>query len=367
MSQFYYEIRKSTTKDSQQRSRTTLTAKDINLLLEAKKLEECKHEIDAEVNAFTVLEERPSGFRRRPIFEPLINTKICDDDAAVQYPTYQHIRELLSRHRWVVLFDFASWFDQFQLDTEVRKFFTFRHKDRCLRLTTLPMGFRISCKIAQSYSNAILKSLEMSRTGVAYVDNILIASDNEEQASTHRNSFMTTCKEIGAIINEDEIQVSQCFSFLGEQYNLQDTNPTRCNTEKTLKKLTFLEQFLMTAKSVSLRQCFAIYGLLFFARRVLDISIAKYHDALRELASASRQFALHQSLASRINIQTSSEQLLDWTRRALRNEPVPIVQHQRSPNLTIYVDASANGWGAISIDDSGAIMTISRRWTHTQL
>jgi hypothetical protein len=51
-----------------------------------------------------------------------------------------------------------------------------------------------------------------------------------------------------------------------------------------------------------------------------------------------------------------------WAAKAKTNVPVDVYR-DRDPELTIYVDASAIGWAAISISPTGTIMQLARNWT----
>jgi hypothetical protein len=56
-------------------------------------------------------------------------------------------------------------------------------------------------------------------------------------------------------------------------------------------------------------------------------------------------------------------ELLSWARVASTNAPVPVYTPDVEPDFAIYTDASAYGWGAISISRGGNVKTISKRWS----
>jgi hypothetical protein len=58
-----------------------------------------------------------------------------------------------------------------------------------------------------------------------------------------------------------------------------------------------------------------------------------------------------------------NRELLEWSDIAAQNKPVPAWQDEHLPELEIYVDASIDGWGAISFTPEGGVMKLSERWT----
>jgi len=52
-----------------------------------------------------------------------------------------------------------------------------------------------------------------------------------------------------------------------------------------------------------------------------------------------------------------------WASLGATNAPCPVHHGTRETDITVFTDASALGWGAISIDSTGAMMQLSKRWT----
>jgi hypothetical protein len=58
----------------------------------------------------------------------------------------------------------------------------------------------------------------------------------------------------------------------------------------------------------------------------------------------------------------------EWVKIVLKNESVPVVTKEGSPDLILIVDASAWGWGAVSIDTrTGSVEYASAPWPHCDL
>jgi hypothetical protein len=95
------------------------------------------------------------------------------------------------------------------------------------------------------------------------------------------------------------------------------------------------------------------------AANTLRIKIANYHWALRFL---SKVCATVQRTEHELPADVRSE-LLSWARVASTNAPVPVHTPEVESDFVIYTDASAYGWGAISISRGGNVKTISKRWS----
>jgi hypothetical protein len=52
----------------------------------------------------------------------------------------------------------------------------------------------------------------------------------------------------------------------------------------------------------------------------------------------------------------------EWASICRTNNPVPVWTPEKEVDLTIYVDASAIGWGAVSITSEGEWRTTQQRW-----
>ena len=60
------------------------------------------------------------------------------------------------------------------------------------------------------------------------------------------------------------------------------------------------------------------------------------------------------------NVRT---ELITWAQIAATNAPVAVWVEEMEPEYTVYCDASATGWGAISITKEGSILQLAQQWT----
>ncbi len=145
--------------------------------------------------------------------------------------------------------------------------------------------------------------------------------------------------------------------FLGEHYD--HTAKTRCLTKKTEAKGSYVCQLLQRKDTFTTKQLRAIYGLLIYAAGTLQMTMAKYHWALRFLSHvAGTEEDTNHTVPAAVLIE-----LVDWSRTAATNSPVPVWTPTMEPDFTIYTDASAYGYGAISISKGGNVLQLAKQWT----
>lgn len=290
--------------------------------------------------------------RRRPIFWPDINRGI-DRNLLMRgiIPLKATVRSNAQGSRYSAQFDFRSWYDQIGLAREISALFGVS-ADKCL--ASLPMGFRPSAEVAQMVSTAIADfELPDGVNVTIYIDNVRFGGPTAEAVFEASKKFVRRAAEVGAQLNSSVIEIQTTEDFLGEHYDLK--NKTRSLTRKSVEKLEVAKD-LLSQPELSYRQVAAIFGLLYFVSDVLNLPMSKFfkslsaHRYMMSLVPDSQWDAGAPALAPEV-----TDELLDWIALAMGNTPAPIVNRDLSvlpPDVTIYVDASAFGWGAVCFSGS---------------
>lgn len=348
----------------QRKDRCALSVPDLEILLQLDRYEFAAADTTENAlmfcRAFTVPEI--SKNRRRHILEPLIND-IITGSGEIQLPTRSEIRKGLKKY--TILLDAASFYDQFRLGPEVRRFFAVRSRWLgTLVYKNLPMGFKKSCTIAQRTAELMLDFV--NPTGgpvykVAYIDNFLFSADNKEDLLAAVKEFRSRCDSVGLVLNEpdgdDTSLITQKFEFLGVWYDCSSENEQEwqsANTEKTLAKLELVLTTL-TKNNLTWRQQAAIFGILFFAESVAPLrgaGLANYFDALAHLRQKLTNVSNWDAPAVPFS-PLASVQLREWCKRACENECLFFKKKSCLPTCEIYVDASSTGWGCIATTERG--------------
>jgi hypothetical protein len=283
-------------------------------------------------------------------------------------PSHAQIREKLGRYS--IQFDAASFYDQFLFSKDVRRLFCVKTPRGILAYRTLPMGFRISCAIAQLTIEALLSfHMPSSVSSFGYIDNVLLTGDNLDELLRAASEFRARCQEVGVILNDPDIPlmdlVSQEFDFLGEHYDCRSWDKrcwTRSNTSKTVEKLEAAADVLRSDRRYTFRQLAAVYGILLYAHNVVDARPARFFNALRfyrtlEVHASGRWNALAPPLPLVVK-----NELMQWLSEAAANRPQALRTEVPSADATIFVDASEQGWGALVVTPDGS-HTIGGPWS----
>jgi hypothetical protein len=316
------------------------------------------------VRGFPVVEKAKG--KSRPILAPAVNDIITPLylKKFKQIPK-EVVREQVLLADSCIQLDQTGCYDQYPLSEEVRAVFCFLDEIGVVYAQTcLGMGFRAACQIAQS---GTWKLLDFDRKCyvASWIDNFRFLGMNVE---TDVLAFLKRAQRVGFQFNEidlynpdgspREIDISEleklkesAGDFLGEHYDY--VKKTRCNTKKTVEKV----KYVWDKKNEWSARDFAVaIGVLSYASTVADIKPTQFYFSLRLYAHVARicqavpecwdrPFVSLMAIPAKLWIEMDK-----WVCIVLKNEPVPVVTKEGSPDLVLIVDASAWGWGAISVD-----------------
>jgi hypothetical protein len=345
--------------------RNSLSADDLSLLFDARKLSRTDSPPVAWCNSFFVFEERET-VRRRPIFEPIINDIIAshndrDFNVSVQYTSRDEIRRAVAFSECAAQFDFSAWFDQFPLHPEIRKFFGVLCPDGPAVANVLVMGHRGACQVANAATSSIADVGVPEVMTAVEVDNVRFAGSPDAVTSASQ-IFIERANKVHAVLKDPSVKLQTEEDFLGEHYDY--IRKTRSLTQKTARKAAFALDLLQKRDTFMSRQLLAIYGLLLYAANTLRVTIARFHWAMRFLSAvSSTELTVEHRLPPGVHIE-----LKEWAKIAAANVPVPVwLADSLEPDFTIYTDASASGWGAVSISKNGSVLQLSQPWSQQDL
>lgn len=323
--------------------------------------------------------------RRRVLEEPLINDIIYQflprSSYSVQYTTRQKIRGMVARSRGGRQGDYAAWFDQHGLDEPIRRLFAIpplsdegltNDEDAAEALKVLAMGFRPSCRIAQSTTRTIVGEVPPGVEDAEIVDNVLFTG-SEDSTGEKWNDFEQRSKSCGAILNRPCGEFKSDYEFCGERYlHSPDAapQPSRLLGEKTHAKVRAVLMKVRQGTDITLQalQFLAIMGLLFYAMEILAIKTFRFRKLMRRYVEVCREcFTL--GYEHKIRLWGEEMQQLRMILQKLENnEPVPVLSNDRNigddpTDYVIYSDASAHGFGAISFSPNLPPQIVEHRWT----
>lgn len=361
------------------RSSRAFTLHDLQVLIAAGKLEEISKSQAASargtVNAFWVHELRKR--RRRPIFETLVNRWTALHRALkVQYPNrtarrtsaFCDCEPSACTCDWVVCqFDFSGWFDQFAYGNAVRDAFVFASHGRFFRLTRLAMGQTQAPTLAQLYTWFLLDYAMPDGVHVhTCIDNIRFSGPRHLVLSPIV-TFLQRARQCNATVNDVdwnafeaapetfvEGRLAAFDTFLGEEYDIKGrkVRMPQHTIDKILGSIARMNVW-------SARNLAAHLGLLLWCAPTLRINVAAYHNALRyyrNVAALMTDETTQWDAPLTMMDNATSREILHWTQATCRNEWTVVPPRTAGqPDMHIFVDSSANGWGAIAVYPSGTI------------
>ncbi len=345
--------------------RITMSDEDMAAMARGGKFAALREPAVCCVDLFWVLEINKK--RRRPIANPAMNDHVSKLELQASHglPDTARVRAAMDAADFMIQSDFAAFYDQLPLAETVRKYFAI---DADRALTAVPMGFRASVEVANAISLGIAMFPFESTSGASfdrlvYIDNILLLATDVETVERMATTLKERIRQCDATVNNDFTwEATTEGDFLGVRYDL--VKKTRANTAKTLNKLQHIvdnrQSLFNTYKEVA-----SVYGLLFFASEVAGLGLCDYFDALtyyRRRMSALVALGASWNAACEPIADHERANLYTWLHDALHAKPRPIIDRHPPPELRIFTDASATGWGAVSVGPK-AIHYCSAEWS----
>ena len=400
-SEYYQKIRHYMSDESKPPMRSIIgkmKEADAVLYAAAKKFQKAQQHCEtarAMCNAFW----RPEWekHRRRSLVEPIINDVIdainSEDKRAGRLPSLPYgvkyteksvIRNSVLAHSHAALADMSSWFDQLSIAHSLQPLFTIATEEGTMyELRVAAMGYKPACRIAHKTLDIIAPHYDASNQQekreckkALFVDNAAFYGSHQ-QAKANMSSFLERATMVGAVVNDDNNEPQTEYEFLGESYC--HVKKTRSLTKKTCEKCSYIADVLrayclsqLQKKAKRVMRCsrlLAIIGTLAYAAEILDISMSSMTSMLGLLSSASIDAATRGTWDHNVIVTTTAaQQMLNIATTASENVPVHVTNGHKAlaahhtTDITIFVDASVWGWGAVILGCSGPRF-VSQPWT----
>ena len=189
----------------------------------------------------------------------------------------------------------------------------------------VPFGLRNAAQTFQRFIDQVLQDLPFV---CAYIDDVLIASTNEQEHISHVRQVFERFKQHGVVINPVKCAFGQPeVTFLGHHISADGISPSA-------DKVKSIQEFPVPK---SMRQLRAFLGLVNFYRRFLP-HCAHVLLPLTSMLTNEKNVSITMSEEAEAAFRRVKEMLSDATR-------LSHIQHNRE--LCLAVDASAIGIGAV--------------------
>ncbi|KAJ9437267.1 Pol polyprotein, partial [Diplonema papillatum] len=172
--------------------------------------------------AFTVDKRAPGQLRFILSCESVNRATAHVPLPACDLPSYATIVSTVLSRSWVAEFDFRSFFFQFALPPEVRKYFCFRVEGRLFWMTRLPMGYRAAPQAAQAVSlelaAAAAQGLDVEV--LAWIDNVIFVANTEADVAQASARFKALTSKYGLTIGSWSKPATRAV-LLGLEFDLE--------------------------------------------------------------------------------------------------------------------------------------------------
>jgi hypothetical protein len=394
---------------------TRFSAEQVKMLVEFGKAEEI-HPQDAKGHTSGFCVHQHAKRRDRPVAEPFAN-QVVDRNRFVPlaYPTRLERRRTAAKCRFVCEYDFASYYDHFELSDPMAAFFAFRWRDadgvdRFFRWLKMPMGAAWACGVAQMVTWLIV--LPWSRNPnvdvSTCIDNIRIGATNAADFVAAARDIAARAARAGVLINDIEKFnsmsntelaeagrfASHRFAFLGEIMYYEDTAqlPRFANAERHVDNLRSAWKRLQRhmhrdagnqqpsfapspppydTDVVTLRQFASLLGLTFWMSHTMNIPMSRLAHLTRTsaaIAIAADDGGWDSPL--RYVSPATAASLGGIIETLLQNIPVEatiLAAPSKVYDVIINTDASAAGWAAFVHHSSGEAYELREGWSSPQL
>ena len=192
----------------------------------------------------------------------------------------------------VISLDMRSWFNQFPLHDDIRRFMAFKRNGNWYAPTRMPMGMRHSCLVAQvAIDILVARGRTLCQKVFTYLDNVLILGSELEVRSAllailqdfdECSATVNDRIALDALANGTSIPTAQDFCGVRLDY----TNRTAKVLEKTINKLNRIWE---AKENWSFRGATSFCSTALFCTRVLKIPRDLIWNQMRMWSNLSKK------------------------------------------------------------------------------
>jgi hypothetical protein len=320
--------------------------------------------------------------RQRIINEPLLNGAIGKHTLPpTKYPSRLERRQRLRPCKYMLQLDFDAFYNSLPLDPLARILFVFKKSGRYYGLNTVPTGGRWSVATGQAITWAIT-DIETTVTLLTMIDNIAIGA--------HEGQELQFIRAVREIVNRTKLANLQTtppaatiesmsdkelldfatreVTFLGETYEWNGSERLVRNSTKTLAKLSLA----LRKPHHTYRTFAALCSLIMFALHTIGTNPASTYNLMQAYRAISRTVS-ESSWDSPVPFLSATVRaaLDEHGALLLANAPARIPDRRWVTyddddfQVAVFIDASADGWGAIIRFGRETTVQVQQRWVNT--
>ena len=324
--------------------------KEIEKLLHEGVIEETTHCVGEYISTIFIRPKKDGTCRL------ILNLKSLNDHVEYHHfkmDTLQSAIRLMKRNCYMASVDLRDAYYLVPIHKEYQKFLRFSWKGKLFQFSCLPNG--LSC--APRLFTKILKPVyatfrKKGHLNVGYIDDSYLQGDTAHQCQTN-------VTRLGFIIHpvKSVLKPVQCLVFLG--FVLNSINMTVClPTEEVLRIKERCSKLLSNA-SISIQELAEFIGLLVSSFPGVIHGPLFYRNLETDKTMALRQNK--GNFQALVSLSQESLAELQWCCYNIDKAAYPICTPNSKIDVTLYTDASNNGWGAVmGTEKTGG------RWTEAE-
>jgi hypothetical protein len=260
-------------------------------------------------------------------------------------------------------FDIEKSFLQMGLSPEVQQYHGFKYRGKYYVNCTAPMGE----VWVPAFVHLILKILAFNDESEVctelHIDNVRFLGRNEAAIDRAAERFQANCKRANVKLNVEAVnEMHEVGDFLGT------TNDYRRGlvrmAKKTVDKLRSESEIALNPNA-TIEDFRVLFGVLFFASRVLRISLAEYYGPIKFLRRRLHEVSkgvMRESEKAKL-WPCMKDDLQRWIDTALENPWTNHVERRDGIELVMVTDASVDGWGSVLYDErTGKVVATGGKW-----
>lgn len=325
---------------------------------------------------FTVIEEREGKLRQRFILWTYDANRLAEKQGYVAEVPLKHISAYLKavHQECGSTRDFRCGFYGIEIPEDARKLFRYQDASgQWWELCRLPMGHSCAPELMHTVAAVVAGHPDYVRPAYAiptsvsadiWVDNIRYAGPRvgvEEataQLDATADRFHVTWKEA------ETTTCASRYEFIGVAW---DHNTKKVVVSKKLRRKLSETLYSMSSGSLRAHELESLGGRLVHASAIAGVFLGAHYFAMKFLRRLSNALTRGEKEPdARVKLSSCvQDSLASWIRSVLRARKAPEVVSQTS--MTVFVDASLEGWGGVLIgDQSGMMDIVGARWTKSE-
>jgi ribonuclease HI len=295
-------------------------------------------------------------------WRPILNLKPLNkfiETPSFKMETVRSVLAGLERGMWTASIDLKDAYFHIPIHRSFRRFLRFAFQGRQWEFRVLPFGISTAPRVFTRVVLAITAYLRRRSIAVhTYIDDWLLKAHTRESLSASLEIVLKTLTDLGWMINfpKSELTPSQKFVYLGMFFDLETgyVYPT----QERVQKLISLIQSVCDSRHVLARVYLRMLGLMVSLEPVIPQAALRRRPIQLFLMTQWTQST--GSLDSNVSVLAPLIHHLQWWLDT-ENLLVGVMLTPPHPQVTVYTDASMEGWGAC-LEES----TISGLWNLEQ-